>query len=229
MKLTYFGHSAFQLQFAGTTLLFDPFITGNKHTVGVVEPDDLHPDVILLTHAHGDHWGDTVEIARRTDALVVANYEIIQYLEKTHDYHNVKPMNTGGSWAFEWGRVKQTYAQHSSSFPDGTYGGNPNGYLLQIEGKTIYNTGDTNPFVEMEWTGEEYAIDLALMPIGDCYTMGPEDAVRVVRMLKPRLTVPLHYGTFPDIEVDLDRWRGLVNEAGFKTRVMEFGETLDLS
>lgn len=228
MKLTYFGHSAFQIQTADATLLFDPFITGNKHIDGIVKPDDLHPDVILLTHAHGDHWGDTVEIARRTNAMVIANFEITQYLENKHDYHNVKPMNTGGSRTFDWGRVKQTWAQHSSSFPDGTYGGNPGGYLLEIEGKTVYNTGDTNPFFEMKWIGEEYTIDLALMPIGDCYTMGPEDAVRAVKMLNPMLTIPLHYGTFPDIEVDLERWKGLMGEAGYSTRVLDFGETLDL-
>lgn len=228
MKLTYYGHSAFQIETNGTTLLFDPFITGNKHTEGVVTADALHPDVILLTHAHSDHWGDTVEIAKRTGALVVANFEITQYLSEQHGYDNIQPMNTGGSWTFDWGRVKQTYARHSSSFPDGTYGGNPNGYLVEIEGKCLYDLGDTDPFYEMTWIGEEYDVDVALMPIGDCFTMGPQDAVRAARMIQPKLSLPLHYNTFPYIEVDVERWTNLMREGGFQTKVPAPGETLDL-
>ena len=227
MKLTYFGHSAFQIQTNGTTLLFDPFISGNKHTEGVVTAEDLEPDVILLTHAHGDHWGDTMDIARRTGAQLVGNFEITQYAQKNgHD--NVQPMNTGGAWQFDWGRVIQTYARHSSSFPDGTYGGNPNGYILHLEGMCIYNTGDTSPFSEMAWTGEEHDVDLALMPIGDCFTMGPKGAVKAAEMIRPALTVPLHYDTFPYIEVDVSEWARLMQDAGFKTRVLNPGETLEL-
>lgn len=127
MTITYFGHSALQIETNGTTLLVDPFITGNGLAEGVVTADELNPDVILLTHAHGDHWGDTPAIAERTGALVVANFEITSYLGRVHGYENTHPMNTGGSWTFDWGRVTQTYARHSSSFPDGTYGGNPLG------------------------------------------------------------------------------------------------------
>ena len=224
MKLTYFGHSAFQIETNGTTLLFDPFISGNPHTEGVVTAADFNPDVILLTHAHGDHWGDTIEIARRSGALLVANFEITSYAQgQGHDA--VQPMNTGGSWTFDWGKVTQTYARHSSSFPDGTYGGNPNGYLLYLEGMCIYNAGDTCPFAEMAWIGEDNDVDLALLPIGDCFTMGPEGAVRAARMVKPALTVPLHYNTFPLIEVDTRRWVGLMNDAGFAARVLAPGET----
>ncbi len=225
MKLTYFGHSAFQVETGGTTLLFDPFITGNKHCEGVVTPEELHPDVILLTHAHGDHWGDTLAIAQRTGALVVGNFEVTQYTQQQgHD--RVQPMNTGGSWTFGWGTVTQTYARHSSSFPDGTYGGNPNGYLLFVEGRCLYNTGDTCPFAEMAWIGEDHDVDVLLMPIGDCFTMGSKDSVRAARMIQPALTVPLHYNTFPLIEVDTGRWAGLMQDAGFKTRVLAAGETL---
>jgi len=224
MQLTYFGHSAFQIETNGTTVLVDPFITGNPHTEGVVTAADLNPDVILLTHAHGDHWGDTLDIARRSGALLVANFEITTYAQN-HGHDIVQPMNTGGSWQFDWGKVTQTYARHSSSFPDGTYGGNPNGYLLHLEGKCIYNTGDTCPFAEMAWTGEDNTVDLALMPIGDCFTMGPEDSIRAARMIKPALTIPLHYNTFPLIEVDTDRWVGLMTDAGFATRVLAPGET----
>ncbi len=225
MKLTYFGHSAFQIETNGTTVLFDPFITGNPLAEGVVSAADLNPDVLLLTHAHGDHWGDTLEIAKRSGALLVANFEITTYAQN-HGHNNVQPMNTGGAWTFDWGKVTQTYARHSSSFPDGAYGGNPNGYLLHLEGKCIYNTGDTCPFAEMEWTGEDHVVDLALMPIGDCFTMGPEDSIRAARMIKPALTIPLHYNTFPLIEVNTDDWAALMAEAGFATSVLAPGETL---
>lgn len=227
MKLTYFGHSAFQIETNGTTLLFDPFITDNKHTEGVISPGDLNPDVILLTHAHGDHWGDTMDIAKRTDAQIVGNFEITQHAQK-QGYDNVQPMNTGGAWSFDWGRVIQTYARHSSSFPDGTYGGNPNGYILHLEGRCIYNTGDTSPFAEMAWTGGEHDVDLCLMPIGDCFTMGLKGAVKAATLIKPALTVPLHYDTFPYIEVDTGEWERLMQEAGHKTQVLAPGETLEL-
>lgn len=228
MKLTYYGHSAFQIETDGTVILVDPFITGNKHTEGVVKPDDLDPDVILLTHAHGDHWGDTAEIATRTGAVVVGNFEVTNYIARKHGHDHVQPMNTGGSWDFEWGRARMTYARHSSSFPDGTYGGNPNGYILEIEGKTIYDLADTCPFAEMEWIGEDHDIDLALIPVGDCFTMGARDAVRAARMVKPALSVPIHYNTFPPIEIDVSEWERLMEEAGFKTRVMGAGETLEM-
>ncbi len=227
MKLTYFGHSAFQIETNGTTLLFDPFITGNPHTQGVVTADQLHPDVILLTHAHGDHWGDTLAIARRTNALLIANFEITQYAQQ-HGHNNVHPMNTGGSWQFPWGRVTQTYARHSSSFPDGTYGGNPNGYLLEIEDKVIYDLGDTCPFAEMAWYGEDYKIDVALMPVGDLFTMGVEGAVRAAKMLKPGLIIPIHYNTFPPIQIDIEQCRKRLEQEGFKVQILQPGESLTL-
>ncbi len=225
MKLTYFGHSAFQIETAGTTLLFDPFITGNRLAEPVVRPEDLHPDVIFLTHAHRDHWGDTVDIARRSGALVIANYEIAEALSEKHGHDRAKPMNTGGAADFPWGRVVMTYARHSSSFPDGSYGGNPNGFLLRLEDRWIYNTGDTCAFSEMAWVGEDYAVDLALMPIGDCFTMGPAEAVRAARMIRPRLTLPLHYNTFPPIELDPEAWMRQMQAAGMQARVLAPGET----
>jgi L-ascorbate metabolism protein UlaG (beta-lactamase superfamily) len=228
MDLTYFGHSAFQVKTGRTTLLFDPFITGNKHAEGVVAVDELEPDVILLTHAHSDHWGDTVRIARRTDALVVANFEITRYRHKTHGYDHVHPMNVGGAWTFSWGTVRQTPARHSSSFPDGTYGGLANGYLVTIGDLCLYNLGDTALFSEMAWIGEENEIDVALLPIGDNYTMGPVDAVRAALMLRPRLSIPIHYGTFPLIEVDVDGWVALMDESGLATRVVAPGKTIAL-
>ena len=228
MKLTYFGHSAFQIETKDTTILVDPFITGNKHTEGVVVADDLNPDYILLTHAHGDHWGDTPGIARRSGAVVVANFEITNYISQKHDYENVQSMNTGGSWSFDWGRVTWTFARHSSSFPDGTYGGHPNGIIIEAEGKTVYDLGDTDPFMEMEWLGQDFDVDVALMPIGDCFTMGPKGAVRAAKMIGPKVSIPIHYNTFPPIEVDVSEWEEMMSTVGLETQVLQPGETLDI-
>ena len=226
MTLTYFGHSAFQIETNGTIILTDPFIDGNEHAEGIVEADSLDPDVVLLTHAHGDHYGNTPGILERTGAQVVANYEIIQYIGSQLDHEAGHPMNTGGSWDFDWGRLTMTYARHSSSFPDGTYGGNPNGFILELEGKTIYNTGDTCYFGEFEWYADRYDIDLLLLPIGDDFTMGPEEAVAVAEILQPELTVPLHYDTFPYIEVDTDDWEDMMADAELSAQVVDPGEDL---
>lgn len=228
MDITFFGHAAIQIETGGITILVDPFITGNKLAEGVITADELNPDVILLTHAHGDHWGDTPSIAQRTGALVVANYEITTYMNRELGYENTHPMNTGGSWQFEWGKVTQTYARHSSSFPDGTYGGNPNGYLLRAEGKCLYLAGDTCAFSEMSCLADENGIDIAFLPIGDDFTMGPEEAIECVEIIKPRLTVPVHYDTFPYIEVDMSRFTDGMRNAGFDARVLAPGELMVL-
>lgn len=228
MQLTYFGHSAFQLETDTATLLFDPFIDGNKHAEDLVDPADLEPDAVLLTHAHGDHWGNAPDILRRTGARAVANYEIVQYVRSEVGHDHAHPMNTGGSWEFDWGRLTMTYARHSSSFPDGTYGGNPNGFILEADGRTIYNTGDTCRFAEMERYGREYDFDLVLLPIGDDFTMGPREAAASAELLQPELTVPLHYDTFPYIEVDTDEWVGEMVERDLDAQVVEPGETLAL-
>ncbi|MFW5972918.1 MAG: metal-dependent hydrolase [Bacteroidota bacterium] len=227
MRIRYFGHSAFEITTNGTTILVDPFISGNKHAQDIVSPDDLQPDVILLTHAHGDHWGDTPSIASRTGAQVVANYEIATYIQQRHDHENVQPMNTGGWWTFDWGRVQQTYARHSSSFPDGTYGGNPNGYIMHLEDKCLYNLGDTALFSDMQRIGEQHSVDVAFMPVGDCFTMGPSDSLMAARMLRPALIIPIHYNTFPYIEIDITQWAAMMGKAGFKTRVLEPGEEIE--
>lgn len=227
MKLTYFGHSAFQIETKGTTLLFDPFISDNPHAAGVVSAEDLDPDYLFLTHAHADHWGDTLSIARRTGAQLVGNFEIVTYAQN-EGIENVQPMNTGGAWDFPFGRVFQTYARHSSSFPDGTYGGNPNGYILHLEGKCIYNLGDTSPFAEMAWYGEDHDIDLALMPVGDCFTMNAEGAVRAAGMLNPAQVVPVHYDTFPFIEIDMEACQQTFEDAGFALAPLTPGGTLSL-
>lgn len=228
MKLTYYGHSTIQIEKADRKILIDPFISDNPHVKGIVTVGEFHPDVILITHAHGDHWGDTEELARTSNALVVANFEIVTYLGTKTGHQNVQGMNIGGSFQMDWGRVTQTLARHSSSFPDGTYGGNPNGYLIESDDDIVYVAGDTAPFAEMEYLGERYDIDVAFLPIGDTYTMGIEGAVRSAKMLRPGITVPVHYNTFPDIEVDVTEWESRMLDAGFRTRAMRPGETLSI-
>lgn len=227
MKLRYFGHSAFEIITRGVKICLDPFINGNPLADGIVSAAELVPDVVMLTHAHEDHWGDTLEIALRSGALVIANFEITQYVRQ-HGHENVLPMNTGGSVALPWGRITQTYARHSSSFPDGTYGGNPNGYLIESEDRCVYALGDTASFAEMEWIGRDYEVDVALVPIGDCFTMGPRDSIRAMRMIKPSVTIPVHYNTFPPIKVDVDRWVEMAGSEGFVANVLSPGQELDL-
>ncbi len=226
MRLTYFGHAAFQVETQGTTILVDPLLTDNPHTD--TSPDELEPDVILLTHAHGDHWGDTPSIAERTGAFVIANYEIVQYLQQNHDHENAQPLNEGGALEFDWGRVEATSARHSSSFPDGTYGGTACGHVLDIEGTRIYNAGDTAPFAEMEWIGSERDVDLAILPIGGCLTMGIDGALRTADMVRPAQILPVHYDTFPSIETDLDEWNDRCTRAGHRSAEVGPGEVLEL-
>ncbi|MFT5143826.1 MAG: L-ascorbate metabolism protein UlaG (beta-lactamase superfamily) [Rhodothermales bacterium] len=228
MTITYLGHSALRLETGSVSVLVDPFITGNPAAEAVVRLEELAPDVILITHAHGDHWGDTEALVAKSGAMVVANHEIVTYLEKKTGHSNVRGMNIGGSLVLPWGTVKQTYARHSSSFPDGTYGGNPNGYMVEVGDHYIYIAGDTSTFAEMEWLGRDYDIDVAFLPVGDTYTMGIEDAVRAARLLRPGLTVPVHYNTFAAIEVDVTRWESMMLDAGLAPKVLMAGETLSM-
>ena len=169
----------------------------------------------------------TMAIAKRCDALVVANFEITSYVQ-AQGHGKVFSLNTGGSWNFDWGRVELTYARHSSSFPDGTYGGNPNGYLIFADGLCVYNAGDTAPFSEMAWIGENYAVDAMLLPVGDCFTMGIQGSVRAARMVGAKVNIPLHYNTFPPIEMDIGSWLSAMDAANLPARALEAGHSLTL-
>jgi L-ascorbate metabolism protein UlaG (beta-lactamase superfamily) len=193
----------------GQRVLIDPFLTGNP--AATAQADDLKPDTILVSHGHGDHLGDTVAIARRTGATVVANYEISEWL-KAQGIANAHGMQHGGSHAFAFGRVKLTLAFHGSALPDGSYGGNPCGFLIAFnDGKTVYDAADTGLFGDMRLIGEE-GVDLAILPIGDNYTMGPSDALRAVKLIEPKKVLPIHYNTWDLIAQDAQAWATRVRQ-----------------
>jgi L-ascorbate metabolism protein UlaG (beta-lactamase superfamily) len=204
-RLCWLGHAALLLESDGQRLLIDPFLDGNP--AATVKPGEVQADFILVSHGHGDHVGDTIAIARRTGAAVVANYEISEWLKKQGlPADRVHGQQHGGSHAFPFGRVKLTLAFHGSALPDGSYGGNPCGFLLTFkDGTRIYDAADTALFGDMRLIGEE-GLDLALLPIGDNYTMGPDDALRAVQLLQPRKVVPIHFNTWPLIAQDAQAW-----------------------
>lgn len=221
-KVTFLGHAAVLLEGRETTLVIDPFLTGNP--VAAVGPEELRPDLIVLTHAHGDHWGDTLDLAGKS-ATVVSTYEIAVYAEK----HGAQafPMNIGGRYAFPGGWLKFYPAWHSSSFPDGSYGGMPMGVVVELDGKKIYHAGDTALFGDMRQIGEE-GLDLALLPIGDTFTMGPDDALAALELLKPKKVVPIHYNTFPVIEQDGEAFVARARTLGVEGAALKPGEAIEV-
>jgi len=225
IKITWYSHACFLIETDQARLLTDPFLTDNPLAAGTA--DEVQTDYILVSHGHGDHLGDTISIANRTGATVISNYEIQSWLVN-QGVENTHPQHIGGGFDYPWGRVKLTIAHHGSALPDGSYGGNPCGFLFYIEGKKIYHACDTGLFYDMKLIGEE-GIDLAILPIGDNFTMGPEDALRAVKLIEPARVVPIHYDTFDVIEQDPNAWAERVKkESAAKVTVMKPGETIEI-
>jgi L-ascorbate metabolism protein UlaG (beta-lactamase superfamily) len=222
--LTWLGHAALQLQIGETFLLVDPYLTGNPQAA--TSAAEVLADYILVTHGHGDHVGDTVAIAKRTGATAISNAEISSWLAKlgikTHGQH------LGGGFNYPFGYLKMTYALHGSALPDGSYGGNPGGFLLTTpDGKKVYIAGDTGLFGDMLLIGAE-GLDLAVLPIGDNYTMGPEDALKAVKLLQAKVVIPIHYNTFQLIQQDAGAWAALVEgETNTSVRLLKPGQSIE--
>ena len=224
-QVTYFGHGTFGVKINEFQLLIDPFLSGNPSTK--TSPDDINPDYLLITHGHGDHIGDAVEIIKRTGAKVIANAEVAKWLAQQAG-GDVHAQHIGGGYHHPFGYLKLTQAVHGSSLPDGSCGGMPAGLLITIlTGEKLYFAGDTGLFASMSLIGEE-GIDLAALPIGDNYTMGPDDALRAVKMIQPKVVIPAHYSTWPLIEQDPIAWKKRVEaESDTQVKIMEPDTTLE--
>jgi L-ascorbate metabolism protein UlaG (beta-lactamase superfamily) len=217
MKVTYYGHACFAAEVANRTLLFDPFITGNELAKGI-KVQSIPADYILISHGHADHLGDAAAIAKRTGATIISNYEITvwfgkQGIERTH------PLNHGGGYRFDFGRAKFVNAIHSSSLPDGTYGGNPGGFVIEATEGAFYYSGDTALTLDMKLIGESTRLAFAALCIGDNFTMGVEDAVKAAEFIRCHEILGLHYNTFPPIRI---------NQAAAEEKFQAAGKNLHL-
>lgn len=224
MKLTYHGHAAWELEIDGARVWIDPFLTGNP--LADVAPADVTADYIVLTHAHQDHLGDTVAVAAASGATVIAMNELAVYLGEKGLI--TEALQIGGAQTFPFGRVKLVPALHSSSF-EGRYMGSEAGVVLRdAAGRTLYHAGDTGLFSDMELIGR-IGLDVALLPIGDKFTMGPHDAATAVELLKPKTAIPMHYNTFPPIAQDPHAWKAMVeSRTGTTVLVLEVGGSYEV-
>jgi len=226
VSIKFLGHSCFMLEDdKNNRILIDPFLTGNP--LATTDQSTLKPTLILVTHGHGDHVGDAVEISRRTGAAILGVFELVNYCVKNgakgHHAH------MGGKIEFDFGWVKLVPANHSSSAPDGSYAGNPVGFVINLHGHHIYHAGDTGIFGDMELISKLYGVDTALLPIGGTFVMDIPDAVEATKMLKCKTAIPMHYGTFPPIEADPGEFRKMVEEStDTKVVILKPGEKMEV-
>ncbi len=226
LKLTFLGHSCVYATDGRYKLIIDPFLEGNPQAN--VSPEDIDVDYILVTHGHADHLGDAVEISKRTGATIIAPNELAVWVSrKGANAHN---MHIGGSYKFEFGRVKLTIAHHGSAAGESglEYTGNPCGFVFTMGGKTVYHTGDTGLFLDMKLIGETNQVDLMFLPIGDNFTMGVEDAVRAVEFVKPKIAVPMHYKTWEIIDAEPDEFARKLQGSGVKVVILNPNQSLEL-
>ncbi len=226
MKITFYGQNSLAIDIYGTHILVDPFISGNPLSKDKVDILSLKADYVLLTHAHEDHLLDAEAIAKNTGAKIVSNFEIaMHYQAKGID---VQPMNHGGNWKFDFGNVKFVNAIHSSTFPDGSNGGQPGGFVIEGEHKNIYIAGDTALTIDMKLIPLSTKLDLAILPIGDNFTMGIDDAIHASNFVECEKVLGVHYDTFGFIEIDHEVAKKKFYDAGKDLMLLEIGESIEL-
>jgi L-ascorbate metabolism protein UlaG (beta-lactamase superfamily) len=223
MILTYYGHACFAVRIGPRALLFDPFITGNELAKSV-DVNTLAADYILISHGHLDHLADAAQIARRTGATIVSNFEVVNWFVK-QGLQNGHPLNHGGGHRFDFGRVKFVNAIHSSSLPDGSYGGNPGGFLVESPEGNFYYSGDTALTMDMKLIGESTRLNFAVLPIGDNFTMDAEDAIRAADFVRCREILGVHFDTFPPIKIDHAAAVQKFKSAGKRLHLLAPGES----
>lgn len=224
MNITYYGHSCFGVEINGKHLVFDPYISPNELAKDILI-DEIKADYILISHGHNDHIADAVNIAKRTNALVICNWEVNVWLQK-QGVKNIQPMNTGGKKMFDFGSIKCVKAEHSSSMPDGTYGGNPMGFVIESSEKDFYYAGDTALTYDMKLIGEFRKIDFAFLPIGDNFTMSIDNAIICTNFINCNDIIGMHYDSFKDIEINKEEAIKKFRSAGNTLTLMNIGETI---
>lgn len=226
MQFTFYGHASFAVDIEGKSILFDPFISPNEKATHV-NVDSLNADYILVSHGHEDHIADVENIAKRTGAKLVSNFEIISWFENK-GLTNGHPMNHGGSWSFDFGIVKYVNAVHSSVMPDGAYGGNPGGFIVRSEESSFYYAGDTALHMDMKLIGEYEKLDFAVLPIGDNFTMGIDDAIIASDFINCNKIIGIHYDTFGYIEIDHEEAKRKFAATGKELILLEIGQTIQI-
>ena len=226
MKFTFYGHACFGIETGGVKILFDPFITGNELAKGIVDVDTIEADYMLVSHGHGDHVADLVSIANRTGAKVIAAYEVIKWAQ-AQGVKNVHPMNFGSAH-FDFGKLHFLPAWHSSAMPDGAYGGNPGGFLLQGKEGNFYYSGDTCLMMDMQLIPRYAKLDFAMLPVGGNFTMDADDAAIAADFIKCDKIIGVHFDTFGFIKIDHDKTKEIFSKAGKELILPKIGETITL-
>jgi L-ascorbate metabolism protein UlaG (beta-lactamase superfamily) len=226
MEITYFGHSCFLIETGQYNILLDPFITPNELAKDI-NIDEIKADFIFLSHGHNDHVADVERIYKNTKAKVVGGYEVVSWFVNK-GVENIHPMNHGGHIKFDFGSVKMVNAVHSSSMPDGSYGGNPAGYIFTINGKHIYYAGDTALHTDMQFIREEFKIDFAFLPIGNNFTMDINDAVKAAKIVNTKKVIGMHYDTFPYIKINQSEAKEIASGNSIELLLMKIGEKIKL-